>query len=136
MEKETLNNLRSLAVMATMIEIPEQGDKWILTAEKDDLIEYLADIFAQQEFVYNNFYSARELLRDIIKQSKGLTRGLYVNDEERKRMKQLQTVVSRQRRVKQHDTTKDDQQLIIDHLTNNTLTPKQLKVISPLLLDK
>jgi hypothetical protein len=119
-----------------MIELPEQGDKWILTAEKADLMEYLTDIFAKHDFVYNNFYSARGLLRDTIKQTNGLTRGLYVDDDERKRMKQLQTVLSRQRRVKPLDTTKDDQQLIIDHLTNNTLTPKQLKVISSLLLDK
>jgi tRNA(Met) C34 N-acetyltransferase TmcA len=136
MESESLNNLRTLAVLATMIELPEQGDKWTLTAEKADLMEYLTDIFAKLDFVYNNFYSARELLRNTIKQTNGLTRGLYVDDEERKRMKQLQTVLSRQRRVKQHDTTKDDQQLIIDHLSNNTLTSKQLKVISALLLDK
>jgi hypothetical protein len=136
MESESLNNLRTLAVLATMIELPEQGDKWTLTAEKDELIEYLTDIFAKQDFVYNNFYSARGLLRDTIKHTNGLTRGLYVDDDERKRMKQLQTVLSRQRRVKQHDTTKDDQQLIIDHLTNNTLSPKHLKVISALLLDK
>jgi hypothetical protein len=42
-------------------------------------------------------------------------------------------VLSRQRRVKPHDSTKDDQQLIIDHLTNNTLSSKQLRVISALL---
>jgi uncharacterized UPF0146 family protein len=135
MENETLNNLRTLAVLATMIEIPEQGDKWTLTAEKDDLIEYLADIFTKLDFVYNNFYSARELLRDTIKTTNGLKRGLYVDDDERKRMKQLQTVLSRQRRVKPQDAkfTKADQQVIIDYLTNNTIPHKQLRVISALL---
>jgi hypothetical protein len=60
---------------------------------------------------------------------------LYVDDDERKRMKQLQTVLSRQRRVKPLDPkfTKADQQVIIDYLTNNTLPHKQLKVISALL---